>query len=803
VTSVSNDAASGADGVPTPRRYFSVATITLAVTMSGLDNSMVNVALPAVAHDLSISPASAIWLVSSYQIALAVFLLPLSALGEIHGYRRVYLSGLTLFSISSAAVSMSDSFLAIMMARVAQGLGAAGILGVNIAIIRFVYPKAALGRGIGINSFVAASAVTAGAPIGSLIIKYFDWHGLFAVNVPIGIIAILFAIYAIPRTPVSARPFDFPSALLCSGTFGLLLFTTNGLGHGHPWWVLGLETIGIVLLGWAYLRREKGKPAPLFPIDLFRIPLFRMSVLTSVCSFTAQMQAMIVLPFFIGHLGHHDPAEIGFLIAPWPAALIVIALISGNLVGRFSPAQLCTAGLLIFATGLAMLATLRTGTPTSAIVTSMALCGVGFGLFQSPNNWALISSAPPPRSGAASGTLGSARLFGQSIGASAAAITLISFGLERGPPICLALGAGVAILAAAVSAFRAIPERKRSELATIRGEPKRSADASKTKGNGPVLSDVIFKVEAAAFREALSGKYRIHDLMPERPRPDATILANARILVTTGFIGASETDILSMPSLSLICCIGTGYENVDLEAARKRGVMVTHGAGSNASAVADHAVAMLLAIMRNIHMFDSVAKQDRWRGNLGPRPIPTGKRAGIVGLGAIGRRIARRLEGFDMEVSYHSRRPKPEVAWKFYDTVGDLAENVDCLIVAAPGGSETYHVIDEAVLSALGPRGFLVNVSRGSLVDTSALVRTLKLGGIAGAALDVFEEEPSIPQALRTMDNVILTPHVAAFAPEVHAVSTSLLLQNIDRFLSGHSVVSPIPEMKNAVAYGN
>ena len=156
-----------------------------------------------------------------------------------------------------------------------------------------------------------------------------------------------------------------------------------------------------------------------------------------------------------------------------------------------------------------------------------------------------------------------------------------------------------------------------------------------------------------------------------------------------------------------------------------------------------------------------------------------------------------------MEVSYHSRRPKPDVVWKFYDTVGDLAENVDCLILAAPGGSATYHVIDEAVLSALGPRGFLVNVSRGSLVDTSALVRTLKLGRIAGAALDVFEEEPSIPQALRTMDNVILTPHVAAFAPEVHAVSTSLLLQNIDRFLSGHSVVSPIPEMKNAVAYGN
>jgi lactate dehydrogenase-like 2-hydroxyacid dehydrogenase len=200
--------------------------------------------------------------------------------------------------------------------------------------------------------------------------------------------------------------------------------------------------------------------------------------------------------------------------------------------------------------------------------------------------------------------------------------------------------------------------------------------------------------------------------------------------------------------------------------------------------------------MRNIHMFNMVAKQDLWRGNLGPRPIPTGKRAGVIGLGAIGQRIARRLEAFDMEIYYHSRNAKPEFGWTYCESVAELARNVDCLIVAAPGGANTFHIVDDEVLSALGPDGFLVNVSRGSLVDTDALVRALKAGVIAGAALDVFEEEPSIPSALRDLSSVVLTPHVAAFAPEVHAVATKLLLQNIEGFLLAGTVVSPVPEMR-------
>jgi DHA2 family multidrug resistance protein-like MFS transporter len=450
----------GEAGVPTPRRYLSIATITLAVCMTSLDNSMVNVALPAMSRELGVSPATSIWIISAYQISLALSLLPFSSLGEIYGYRRVYLCGLVLFSISSAAVSMSDSFIAIILCRVVQGFGGAGILSVNIALVRFVYPRRDLGKGIGINSFVAASALTAGAPVGSLIIAYFDWHGLFAVNIPVGIVAVALGLYAIPPTPLATHRFDIPGAILCSAAFGLLLLFISGLGHGHPWWSVALEGAVLVLLCHAYLKRERGKAAPLFPIDLFRIPLFRISVLTSVCTFTAQMQAMLILPFLIEHLGYHDPASIGFLIAPWPAAVIVTALFTGRLIGRFSAGVLGTAGILIFAVGLILLATLDIGASPARIVVAMALCGMGFGLFQSPNNWALISSAPSTRSGAASGMLGSARLLGQSIGAASVAVFLIHFGLERGPAISLFAGTCIAVLAAGVSALRTIPQGK-------------------------------------------------------------------------------------------------------------------------------------------------------------------------------------------------------------------------------------------------------------------------------------------------------------------------------------------------------
>jgi len=308
--------------------------------------------------------------------------------------------------------------------------------------------------------------------------------------------------------------------------------------------------------------------------------------------------------------------------------------------------------------------------------------------------------------------------------------------------------------------------------------------------------EILFKVTAPAYRRVLAQTFTLVDYPPVGALPDPEMRQRARVLVTTGYAGASREDMAALPSLSLICCVGTGYENVDIAAARERGIVVVHGAGTNAGAVADHAFALLLAVMRDIPRFDASARRGDWRGELGSRPIPTGKRLGIVGMGAIGERVARRAAAFDMAVSYHTRSARSDLPWRHVESALELADAVDCLVVAAPGGPQTRHMIDAAVLAALGPGGFLVNVGRGSIVDTRALVDALGAGTISGAALDVFEDEPSIPEDLRGMPNVVLTPHVAAFAPEVQRAAAVLLQRNVELFLSGQSVLTPVPEMR-------
>jgi lactate dehydrogenase-like 2-hydroxyacid dehydrogenase len=307
--------------------------------------------------------------------------------------------------------------------------------------------------------------------------------------------------------------------------------------------------------------------------------------------------------------------------------------------------------------------------------------------------------------------------------------------------------------------------------------------------------ELLFKVEVPDYRRPLAEVFTIIDYPPMGALPDGDVCKRARVLVTTGFTGSSRADMEMLPALSLICCVGTGYENVDLIAARERGIIVVHGASTNAGAVADHAFALLLAVMRDIPRFDASARHGGWRGALRPRPIPSGKRLGVIGMGGIGQRVARRAAAFDMVVSYHTRTPRPNLPWQYFTSALALAEAVDCLVVAAPGGSQTYHMIDARVLKALGPNGFLVNVGRGSIVDTAALVEALRAGTIAGAALDVFEAEPMIPEDLRAMPNVVMTPHVAAFSPEVQGEGALLLRRNIELFLSGQPVLTPVPEL--------
>lgn len=263
-------------------------------------------------------------------------------------------------------------------------------------------------------------------------------------------------------------------------------------------------------------------------------------------------------------------------------------------------------------------------------------------------------------------------------------------------------------------------------------------------------------------------------------------------VLTRGPLGLTEEEIAALPNLKIICVIGAGYEQVDLQAARHRGIVVTNGAGVNASSVADHAMALLLALVRDIPHSDAALRRGEWPRVA--RPSLAGKRLGVLGLGAVGMAIAKRAAlGFDMSISYHNRRVRNDVPYTFCATPTELARVSDFLIVATPGGLDTRQLINKQTLDALGPKGFLVNVARASVVATADLISALEHRRIAGAALDVFDHEPEVPQALENLPNVVLTPHVAGLSPEATRAMVELVGQNLTAFFSGKPVLTPVP----------
>lgn len=445
-------AAERADGLPAPRRYWAVLTLILAIGMAVIDGAIVNIALPTIARDLRIGPAASIWAVNAYQVAVTVALLPLASAGEIFGFRRVYRVGLAIFTVASLACALADSMTALIVARVAQGLGAAALMSVNTALIRFIYPRAQLGRGIAINALNVAVSSALGPTLAAGILSVASWHWLFAVNIPLGALA-LAAARALPPTPRAPHQFDWPSALLNAASFGALILGIDRFGHGAASTAAAGFLAVAILAGIALERRQRARPAPMLPVDLLRIPIFSLSLLTSVCSFAAQMQGLIAIPFYLQNVLGRSQVETGLLITPWPLAVAVAAPLAGRLADRYPAGLLGAIGMAMFAIGMASLALLPAQPEVADLVWRMTVCGLGFGLFQTPNNRTIIGSAPRERSGGASGMLGMARLFGQSIGA---ALVAILFGLfaDDGPQLALAVGAGLAAVAAGVSSLR-------------------------------------------------------------------------------------------------------------------------------------------------------------------------------------------------------------------------------------------------------------------------------------------------------------------------------------------------------------
>ncbi len=440
------------DGLPLPRRYWAIAAIILAIVMSVLDSTIVNVALPLIGREFQVSAAASIWVINAYQLVILMLLLPLAALGEIVGYRRVSQAGVLIFTLASLACALAPTLLSLSLARVIQGVGAAGIMSVNAALVRFTYPHRFLGRAVGINAFVVASSAAVGPTIASGVLAVAHWRWLFGINVPIGLVTLLIALKSLPESERTARAFNYGGALLYAGSLGLILSGLQALAH-HAATALALAQIALgALLGWLLTRHELPRAAPLVPFDLLRRPVFTLSLATSVCSFMAQMSALVALPFEIQRLGH-SAVETGLFMTPWPLALALAAPFAGRLADRYPAGILGGLGLAVMATGLLLLAFFPSTGSSLGLIWRMALCGLGFGFFQAPNNRTIMAAAPRARSGAAGGMLSAARLLGQTLGAASVAILFGAYA-AAGSNVALCLAAALALTGALVSLVR-------------------------------------------------------------------------------------------------------------------------------------------------------------------------------------------------------------------------------------------------------------------------------------------------------------------------------------------------------------
>jgi hydroxypyruvate reductase len=300
-----------------------------------------------------------------------------------------------------------------------------------------------------------------------------------------------------------------------------------------------------------------------------------------------------------------------------------------------------------------------------------------------------------------------------------------------------------------------------------------------------------------ALEKALAERYALTPLWKEDDAASFLAREGHRFssLVTSARAGADKDLLDALPSLKVIVSFGVGYETLDIDAARARGIAVSNTPDVLNDCVADLALGLILDTVRGLSRADRFVRNGKWAQGGSPtlqRQV-TGKRLGIVGLGRIGTEIARRAEGFRMQVRYHARRSVPDVPWIHEPTLTGLAQWADILVLACTGGPATHHLVSSEVLTALGPRGYLINVSRGSVVDEAALVNALQQGVIAGAGLDVYEVEPHIPEALIEMENVVLLPHIGSATEETRAAMSALVLHNLDSFFSHGRLVTPVP----------
>jgi DHA2 family multidrug resistance protein-like MFS transporter len=437
--------------LPEPRRTVAVASVLAAMVLVVLDAAIANVALPTIARSLQVTPAMSVWIITAYQTAVVMALLPCAALGESLGYRRVFAAGVALFTGASVLCALSPSLPWLVAARFIQGLGGAAVMALGVALMRFVVPQGRLGAAIGWNALAVALSSAAGPTIGAAILSGASWPWLFAVNLPLGLVVLL-ATRALPNVSGTARRLDLPSIALNAGSLAALVIGAELLPKMPVLAVVLLAAAGLGLL--ALVRREMPKDAPLIPLDLLRGASFRISVIASVLCFSGVAAGMVALPFYLQHGLGMSAWMTGLYMTPWPLTVGITASLAGRLADHVPTARLCATGGLLLAIGLLAAALWPLQDDLRPLVLITIVCGLGFGLFQVPNNRNMFLAAPRERSGAAGGMQGTARLAGQAAGAIIMTLLFSTTSLDAAPRIGLGIAAALALTAGVVSALR-------------------------------------------------------------------------------------------------------------------------------------------------------------------------------------------------------------------------------------------------------------------------------------------------------------------------------------------------------------
>jgi DHA2 family multidrug resistance protein-like MFS transporter len=445
------------------KRKWVILTTSLMTILTMVDTTIANVALPTIAHDINASASASIWIVNGFQLGMVTGVVPFSQLADIMGYWRLYRLSLIGFMIASLACSLSHTLVALSVARFVQGFSGAALTVSGPPINRLAFPPKMLGRATGFAAMSVALGSAAGPIVSGLVLSVAPWQWLFAINVPIAGFGLVLALLTIPRTPGSKRTYDVASAAMSIVVFGIGIVGFDTVGHDGPTPLGIIELLVALIAGVVFFRRQLTLPLPMFPVDLFAEMRFSLAAFACFGSFVAQTVAYVALPFALQTTMGYTPLQFALLLLPWLLASAAIAPFAGRLADRFNSSRLAAIGMGIFGIGLLCTAFIGPNTAPFDIAWRLMLCGIGFGIFQSPNNRSIQGSAPRNRSGGAQAIQGMARVVGQTVGAIIVAIVFATEGHRAGSGVTagatvvtLTISAGVAFIAAAASFWRGV-----------------------------------------------------------------------------------------------------------------------------------------------------------------------------------------------------------------------------------------------------------------------------------------------------------------------------------------------------------